>query len=592
MKQYTPEELTQLHQVLYEILEEIVRICDKHNIPYFVIGGTAIGALYDKAILPWDDDIDIGMKREDYNKFLKIAPHELKKQYFLSWINTDSHTPYYFAKVKKNNTLFTEEMFKDVPMHQGIFVDIFPFDRIPDNKLLRKIQYETVNFLKCCLMGKEAWLWRHFGKCQISNPTNRGAATCLLNRIVDSILPKKTIYRLMVAVQSCFNSWKTRYYNNVITTTDHVLETSLNHLQPIKFGPLCLKAPDRLEDFLRHNYPSLHRYTKEEQDKINNHYPAALSFNIQKDHIATAPVALFVYNRLHNTRQTIEHLKKNKLATHTPLYIFSDGGKNDTSWREVNELRNYLHTVSGFREVHIVERPENFYLERNIIEGIAHVLQHHDTVIVLEDDICTSPVFLEYMNNALNKYADIPQVMHVAGFTNLDIPQQGDTYFTPHMSGWGWATWKDRWQHFVHFTSRQEALQGMTAQDLNKLEYGGNFRCLHSLDKTPIPWDICWEIAIYKQKGLCLCPTHTLIKNIGISSGTHFNSKRVFGWYEYDRPYRTESVTLDNIPIKESAGIETLYAQALKDHGMRYNLLGKMVRRIYLKVKAMKKIPS
>ncbi len=170
VKQYTPEELTQLHQVLYEILEEIVRICDKHNIPYFVIGGTAIGALSEKAILPWDDDIDIGMKREDYNKFLQIASQELREPYFLSWIHTDPHSPYYFAKVKKNNTLFVEEMFKDVPMHQGIFVDIFPFDRIPNNKLLRKIQYEAVNFLKCCLMGKEVWLWKHFGKCQISNP--------------------------------------------------------------------------------------------------------------------------------------------------------------------------------------------------------------------------------------------------------------------------------------------------------------------------------------------------------------------------------------------------------------------------------------
>ena len=197
VKQYTPEELTQLHQVLYEILEEIVRICDKHNIPYFVIGGTAIGALYDKAILPWDDDIDIGMKREDYNKFLQIASQELREPYFLSWIHTDPHSPYYFAKVKKNNTLFVEEMFKDVPMHQGIFVDIFPFDRIPNNKLLRKIQYEAVNFLKCCLMGKEVWLWKHFGKCQISNPTNRGAVACLLNRIVDMTLSKKTIYRLM-----------------------------------------------------------------------------------------------------------------------------------------------------------------------------------------------------------------------------------------------------------------------------------------------------------------------------------------------------------------------------------------------------------
>ena len=86
VKQYTPEELTQLHQVLYEILEEIVRICDKHNIPYFVIGGTAIGALYDKAILPWDDDIDIGMKREDYNKFLQIASQELRA--ILSFMDT------------------------------------------------------------------------------------------------------------------------------------------------------------------------------------------------------------------------------------------------------------------------------------------------------------------------------------------------------------------------------------------------------------------------------------------------------------------------------------------------------------------------
>ena len=259
-----------------------------HNIPYFVIGGTAIGALYDKAILPWDDDIDIGMKREDYNKFLQIASQELREPYFLSWIHTDPHSPYYFAKVKKNNTLFVEEMFKDVPMHQGIFVDIFPFDRIPNNKLLRKIQYEAVNFLKCCLMGKEVWLWKHFGKCQISNPTNRGAVACLLNRIVDMTLSKKTIYRLMVIMQSCFNSWKTLYYNNVITTTDHVLETSLNHLQPIKFGPLYLKAPDGLENFLRYNYPTLHRYTEEEQDKINNHYPAVLSFNIPNDHIATS----------------------------------------------------------------------------------------------------------------------------------------------------------------------------------------------------------------------------------------------------------------------------------------------------------------
>ena len=96
-RKYTPQELEQLHKALYEILGEIVRICEKHQIPFFVIGGTAIGALYDKAILPWDDDIDIGMKREDYNRFLKVAPQELDSRYFLSWIETDPHSTYNFA---------------------------------------------------------------------------------------------------------------------------------------------------------------------------------------------------------------------------------------------------------------------------------------------------------------------------------------------------------------------------------------------------------------------------------------------------------------------------------------------------------------
>ncbi len=278
-KGYTKEELAALHCELYDILRATIQVCEKHNISYFPIGGTAIGALYDRGILPWDDDIDIGMTREDYNRFLEVAPKELGTDYFLSWVGSDIHTPYYFAKIKKNHTLFVEEMFKNVPMHQGIFIDIFPFDRIPDNKVLRALQFGIVNFLKCCMYGKEAWLWKHFGKCEIANPTNRGRIPCLLNKIVDTVLTKKAIYRLMVAAQSCFNGCKTQYYNNVVTKTDHILEESLKDLQPIPFGPLCITAPVRLEAFLRYNYPKLHRYTPEEQKTVNNHYPLKLSFD-------------------------------------------------------------------------------------------------------------------------------------------------------------------------------------------------------------------------------------------------------------------------------------------------------------------------
>ena len=162
---YTQEELARLHEELYDILAETVRVCRDNSIPYFLIGGTAIGALYDEAILPWDDDVDIGMTRDAYNRFLEVAPRCLRPQYFLQWQGTDPRSPYYFAKVRKNGTLFMEDIFKHVDMHQGIFVDIFPFDRLPDGAVARRVQRGVVNFLKCCLIGKEAWMWRHCGRC-------------------------------------------------------------------------------------------------------------------------------------------------------------------------------------------------------------------------------------------------------------------------------------------------------------------------------------------------------------------------------------------------------------------------------------------
>ena len=295
-----------------------------------------------------------------------------------------------------------------------------------------------------------------------------------------------------------------------------------------------------------------------------------------------APIALFVYNRLDNTQKTIECLLQNPEAALSELYIFSDGGKDEESWKQVNELRLYLHGIKGFKQIHFRERSQNIYIERNVTEGIEEVFQSHDRVIVLEDDICTSPVFLAYMNNALGKYRNEKKVMHIAGFTNLDIPQKGDTYFTPHMTGWGWATWKDRWQHFKRYETEEEALKGLTVDDLQAIEYEGNFHCLQSLQRKPIPWDICWELCIYKQQGLCLHPTHTLVKNVGITNGTHFKTQRIFGWFEYDREVRTEPVHLADIPIKKDHTIETAYKLALKDHGMRYNWFGKIVRFFYL----------
>ena len=311
-----------------------------------------------------------------------------------------------------------------------------------------------------------------------------------------------------------------------------------------------------------------------------------------------SPVAMFVYNRLDNVVRTLNALVANTLAPETDLFVFSDGGRDELSWHQVGLVRDYLrgfqqHEVKEKRRLGsmtLIERPENFYLERNIIEGIAHVFGMYDTVIVLEDDIVTSPYFLQFMNDAFTLYRDVPRVMHVSGFTNLALDcssrsASSDFYFTPHMSGWGWGTWRDRWERFFHhYTSREEALTGMTPSDIDAIEYGGVFPCLRSLDKDPIPWDTCWEIAIYKENGLCLSPSNTLVRNIGLKNGTHFRSFRILQWYEFDRePIKHPlHLTRTDYPEKETE-TEDMFRQAIRDWGIRYTWLGKIVRWCYKK---------
>ncbi len=291
---------------------------------------------------------------------------------------------------------------------------------------------------------------------------------------------------------------------------------------------------------------------------------------------------MFVYNRADNTRRTLQALAANTLARETEVFVFSDGGRDQTSWAQVEEVRQVVKAATGFRSLTLIERPENYYLERNITEGISQVLEDHECIIVLEDDIVTSPYYLQYMNEAFTLYRDVPQVMHVAGFTNLNLTDR-PFYFTPHMSGWGWGTWRDRWNgHFLHYQTRQEALAGLTQADEDALQYGGVFPCLRSLDRTPIPWDICWEIAIYRAGGLCLTPGQTMVRNIGLASGTHFRSWSLLQRYEFDREPQQCPLPLTKVgqPEKDDE-TEHLFALAIRDWGIRYTPIGKMVRRIY-----------
>lgn len=288
---YRDEDLKRLHEVLHEILHEIVRVCEALHIPYFIQGGTAIGAFYNRDIVPWDDDIDVGMVRADYERFLREAPALLHADYFLEWFGTEHNTPFYFAKLKKNNTLFVEEMFREMPIHHGIFVDIFPYDRIPDNALLERWHRFHSGFWINCFIGKAIWLWRYGGHCQIANPLPKSRLSCWAVSVVCRLCSRERIYRHMNRVQGAYNHRNTARVNIVRMPKDQITRTDIEHPVRMPFGTISVWAPRHVEEYLRHHYPNL-RPVLPVEEQIN-HAPYRLSFDVQAEaqtDVATHPV--------------------------------------------------------------------------------------------------------------------------------------------------------------------------------------------------------------------------------------------------------------------------------------------------------------
>lgn len=273
---YTSEELDKLHDVLYDILGELIRVCEELQIPYFLQGGSAMGAFYEQGILPWDDDIDVGMKREDYERFLREGPGRLKKGYFIQWVGSEPHFPLVLCKLRKDGTAFVEGNLAQLDMHHGIFVDIMAYDRVPDNGWLQKVHRKLANKIFRCIFSKEVWSWCIYRKPDIKHPYAGRILTPTVVIILTSLFSKQTLYRMYLWACNLFKHSNTTYYNQVKETRDHISAWSLEHLEKVQFGPLMANVPADLETYLRHHYGNIRRHIPVEEQI--NHYPMYLSF--------------------------------------------------------------------------------------------------------------------------------------------------------------------------------------------------------------------------------------------------------------------------------------------------------------------------
>ena len=132
-QEYDKKELEKLRKILLEMLDEVVRICDKHKLNYFLAGGTALGAIRHKGYIPWDDDVDVIMPREDYEKFLVYARDEISDEYFLDYYKTDKLYYKHHLTIRKNNTMFGKDRYAERTkkgVHLGFFLDVLPIDYV------------------------------------------------------------------------------------------------------------------------------------------------------------------------------------------------------------------------------------------------------------------------------------------------------------------------------------------------------------------------------------------------------------------------------------------------------------------------------
>ena len=238
-----------------------------------------------------------------------------------------------------------------------------------------------------------------------------------------------------------------------------------------------------------------------------------------------APVALFVYNRPWHTRKTVETLQKNELAENSALFIFSDAPKKPEAEETVRKVREYIRTISGFRSVSIVEREKNLGLANSIIDGVTATVNKYGRIIVLEDDLVTSPYFLTYMNEALEKFADDDRVVSVHGYVYPVEQSLPEAFFLPGADCWGWATWQRGWACFND--DGQSLLDELKRRNLIRaFDFNGAYSFSKMLEAqikgANDSWAVRWYASAFLAGKLTLYPGRSLVHNIGNdNSGTH-----------------------------------------------------------------------
>lgn len=292
-----------------------------------------------------------------------------------------------------------------------------------------------------------------------------------------------------------------------------------------------------------------------------------------------APVALFAYRRPEHLQATLSALAANALAEATELTIFCDGPRTEQEREDVAKVRSLARDAKGFSQVRVIARDQNLGLAGSVTHGVDEMLSEHERVIVLEDDILTSPHFLDYMNQALERYATEQRVWCIHGYQFPLQQPLPETFFLRGAECWGWATWRRAWQGFEG--DAQRLLDVLKRKGLmDDFNLGGGYDYYSLLAQQAAgkvdSWAIRWRASAFAADGLCLWPGRSLVRNIGHdNSGEHCADTERF-----DSVPSSSPVEVASIPIREDSvardALRDFFIHSRPSLGRRF---GNLVRR-------------
>lgn len=239
--------LREFQKAQLSILKTVNEILTKHDICPFLVGGSCLGAVRHGGVIPWDDDIDIGLFRSDYEKARIILQKELPEKFILCDRHTEKEYPLNFYRIRMNGTAYVQDYSTRLNIHQGIFMDVFPFDARPDDDKLFKKQYKKSQFLKKCLSLKNM-SFKKMGKIR---PVKQLIPIFIGHIFVNRTRAQNKLDKVITQYNdSCENSKYLLNFLSIYDENDHVERKWLTNLKECDFDGVPSYITSFHDDYL------------------------------------------------------------------------------------------------------------------------------------------------------------------------------------------------------------------------------------------------------------------------------------------------------------------------------------------------------